>query len=442
MELSSTAVFVLMLVSLIIGIFSGYYVFVVLGGLGVLFGLLFWGPEVFNLAFTVTLGTLRNYSLLAIPLFVFMGHMLDRSGIAKKLFDILALSLGGLKGGLAVASLFISILFAACTGIIGASVVTMGLLFLPAMLARGYNKQMASGVVCAGGTLGILIPPSIMLIVYGPAAGLSVGRLFYAAMGPGILMGVLYVVYVLVRCQINPALGPAVPIEERNALSTWEKTKGLLINMVPVLALILAVLGVIWFGIAPPTEAAAVGALVSMIIAAAHGKLNFKVIKETVHSTLLTTSMILMIVVCAGIFVGVFTRLGGGRVVQNILLGLPFDKWGVFLFMMLIVFVLGFLMDWVASLLIIVPLFTPIAATLGFDPLWFAAMVCVMYQTSFLTPPFAYSIFYLKGIAPPEISSPDIMKGVIPFVIIQFVTLFLCIVFPQIIMWLPQQMIR
>jgi tripartite ATP-independent transporter DctM subunit len=442
MALSSTAVFAFMLIGLVIGIFSGYYVFAVLGGLGVLFGLAFWGSGVFNLVFTCTLGTLRNYSLLAIPLFVFMGHMLDRSGIAKKLFDILALTLGGLRGGLAIASLVISILFAACTGIIGASVVTMGLLFLPAMLERGYHKGMASGVVCAGGTLGILIPPSIMLIVYGPTAGLSVGKLFYAAMGPGLLMGILYIAYVSIACYLKPEMGPAVPLEERAALSTREKIQGLLVNMVPVLALILAVLGVIWFGVAPPTEAAAVGALVAMIIAAAHGTLNFKVIKETVYSTLLTTSMILMIVVCAGVFVGVFTRLGGGKVVQDILLGLPFSKWGVFVCMMAIVFVLGFLMDWIASLLIIVPLFTPIAATLGFDPLWFAAIVCTMYQTSFLTPPFAYAIFYLKGIAPPEVKSTDIMKGVVPFVVIQLITIVLCVVFPKVIMWLPGQMIK
>jgi tripartite ATP-independent transporter DctM subunit len=437
MELSAITVFILMLLSLIMGVFSGYYIFVVLGGLGVIFGLIFWGLDIFNLVFITTFGVMKNYTLLAIPLFVFMGHMLERSGIAKNLFHILGVSLGNLRGGLAVSALFISILFAACTGIVGASVVTMGLLFLPPMLSRGYNKSLACGVVCAGGTLGILIPPSIMLVVYGSAAGISVGKLFYSCMAPGVLMGFLYIIYVLVKCYLNPQAGPPVPLDERAAIPAREKIVGILVNMVPVVVLILSVLGVIWLGIAPPTEAAAIGAFASMIIAAVYRKLDFQVLKDTVYNTLHTTSLIYMIVVCAGIFVGVFMRLGCGKIMEEMLLGLPFGKWGVFFSMMLVIFILGFLMDWVASILIIIPIFSPIAASLGFDPVWFATMVCIMYQTSFLTPPFAYSIFYLKGIAPPSVQTSDIINGVWPFVGLQIVTLLLCIAFPQLALWLP-----
>ncbi|KJS12666.1 MAG: C4-dicarboxylate ABC transporter [Peptococcaceae bacterium BRH_c8a] len=442
MVVSSLTVFFLMLLGLIAGIFSGYYLFAVLGGLGVIFGYVFWGPDVFNLVFLNFFGTVKNYTLLAIPLFVFMGNMLQHSGVANKLFDVLGVALGGLKGGLAVSALFISILFAATTGIVGASVVTMGLLFLPAMVKQNYDKSMASGVICAGGTLGILIPPSIMLVVYGPTAGLSVGKLFYGAMVPGIVLGVLYIVYVLIKCQLNPAAGPPLPIEERNRYSTKEKLMGILIHIVPVLALIFAVLGVIWFGIAPPTEAAAIGALASMLIAAAYGKLNLKVLKETLYRSLQTSCMIYTIIIFAGLFVSVFMRLGGGNVVQNAFLSLPFGKWGIFFLMMFMVFILGLLMDWIASMLIIVPIFTPIAASLGFDPLWFAIAVCVMYQTSFLTPPFAYSIFYLKGVAPPGVTTGHIMRGVWPFVVLQIITLLLVILFPQLVLWLPSLMIQ
>lgn len=436
---SPMTIFILMLIGLMLGIFSGYYLFVILGGLGVLFGYIFWGPGVVNLIFLNVFGTMKNYTLLAIPLFIFMGNMLEISGVAEKLFKILGITLGGLRGGLAVAALIISILFAATTGVVGASVVTMGLLFLPAMLRNNYDKGLASGVICAGGTLGILIPPSIMLVIYGPAAGISVGRLFYAALVPGVLMGLMYIAYVLIRAYLDPDFAPPLPLEERQKYTTKEKFLGIVINVLPVFAIILAVLGVIWFGIAPPTEAAAIGAFASMIVAFVYGRLSIKVLRDTLYRTLQTSSMIYMVIIFAGLFVGVFMRLGGDQVVKQALLSLPFGKWGIFAVMMLVVFILGFLMDWIASLLIIVPIFTPIAATLGFNPIWFAATVCIMYQTSFLTPPFAYAIFYLKGIAPPEVTTKDIIKGVWPFVLIQLFTVLLVTVFPQIVLWLPNK---
>jgi tripartite ATP-independent transporter DctM subunit len=430
-----------MLLGLMLFVFSGYYLFAVLGGLGLISGYLFWGDNVVNLIPLSTFGTIKNYTMLAVPLFVFMGNMIERSGIAEKLFHYLSLNLGRLRGGLAISALIISIVFAASTGIIGASVTTMGLLFLPVMLKQGYNKELASGVVCAGGTLGIIIPPSIMIIIYGPAAGLSVGQLFYAAFLPGVLLGVSYIIYVLVRSYLNKDFAPPLPDEELDKYSRKEKLIGL-VHMVPVLLVVVSVLGAIWFGIAPPTEAAAVGAFAATIIAACYRKLNFKVLKETLYSTVLTSTMIYMIMVFAAFLVGVFMTIGGGDVVQQTLLNLPFGKWGIFWFMMLIVFILGFLLDWIASLLIIVPIFTPLAAELGFDPIWFAGMVLVMYQTSFLTPPFAYSLFYLKGIAPKGIQTSHIMRGAIPFVLIQIAVLVLCFIFPEIITWLPQKLIE
>lgn len=441
MEISSLTVFILMVVGLMIGVFSGYYLFVVLGVLGLLFGFLFWGDGVVNLISINTFATLKNYTLLAIPLFIFMGNILDRSGIAQRLFHSLNINFGRVRGGIAVSALVISILFGASTGVVGATVVTMGVLFLPEMLKRKYNKGMATGVICAGGTLGILIPPSIMLILYGPAAGISVGQLFYAALIPGLLMGLLYIAYVLIRAYSSPTFAPAIPKEELAQYTRKDKIIGIL-HILPVLFIVLSVLGSIWFGIAPPTEAAAVGAFAAMIVAAAYKELNFTVIKESLYKTVQVSAMVYMIIIFAGFFVSVFMRLGGGTVIEDAIMSIPFGKWGIFIIMMLIVFVLGLLMDWIASILIIIPIFTPIAALLGFDPIWFATMVVIMYQTSFLTPPFAYSIFYLKGIAPPEVTTSDIMRGVWPFVGIQILTLILAAIFPQIILWLPSIMIQ
>lgn len=441
MIVNTLTVFITMIIGLMIGIFSGYYLFAVLGILGILFGILFWGDGVFNLLGSNVLETFRNYSLLAIPLFVFMGNVLEKSGIAEKIFHALSINLGRLRGSLAVSALVISIIFGASTGVVGATVVTMGTLFLPSMLNRNYNKRMATGVICAGGALGVLIPPSIMLIVYGPAAGISVGQLFYAALIPGVLIGILYICYVLIRSYIQPDYAPSIPKEELTQYSSKEKLIGIL-HMLPVLILVIAVLGSIWFGIAPPTEAAAIGAFIAILIAIVYKKLTFKVLKESLYSTIQISTMVYMIIIFAGVFVSVFMRLGGGRVVEQSLSSLPFDEWGMFITMMLVVFVLGLIMDWIASILIIIPIFTPLAAMLGFDPIWFATMVCIMYQTSFLTPPFAYSIFYLKGVAPPEVSTSDIMRGVWPFVGIQVLTLIICALFPEIVLWLPSQMLQ
>jgi len=438
---SPETITVLMFLGVCAGVFLGYPLAFVLGGLGFVFGLLFVGPDVFGMFVVRTLAVMKDYVLLAVPLFVFMGVMLERSGVSERLFGALHLWLGGVRGGLAIATILISTIFAACTGIVGASVVMMGLLALPAMLSRGYDKSLVTGTICAGGTLGILIPPSIMIVIYGPTAGISVGKLFAGAFFPGFLLSALYTVFIAAVCFLRPELGPPMPLEERQ-VSFQKKLYELLISLLPPIFLIMAVLGTIFFGFAAPTEAAAVGGTATALLAACYGRLNLKTLKEACYGTLRTTSMVMMVVVGAGFFTGVFLYLGGGDVVTEVVLSLPLGKWGILFFMMVVVFILGSLIDWIGIIMICVPLFTPIARQLGFNDTWFAMLVIVNLQMSFLTPPFAYSIFYLKGIAPPEITTHDIYKGVVPFIILQWIGLALCIIYPDIIMWLPSKLIK
>ncbi len=396
---------------------------------------------IFGLFVVRLLGLMKNYVLLAVPLFLFMGVFMERSGVAERLYSAMYLWLGGLRGGLAMATIVICVIFAAATGVVGASEVTIGLLALPAMLKRKFSKPLACGTICAGGTLGILIPPSIMIVIYGPTAGLSVGKLFLAAFIPGILLGLLYMSYIGIRCYFRPQLGPPMPAEERTA-PLGRKILLLLTSILPPLFLIFAVLGTIFFGVAAVTEAAAMGAIASIILALIYRQVSFQVIKEACRRTLQITSMIMMIALGAAFFSSTFVALGGGDVVNNFLLGLPFGKWGVLLTMMAMLTVLGMFIDWLGIVFIVVPLFTPIAQALGFDPIWFALLVMINLQISFLTPPFAYSIFYLKGIVPPEVTTVDIYRGVFPFVALQIIGLGLCIIFPKLITFLPTLMIK
>ncbi|KPK24521.1 MAG: C4-dicarboxylate ABC transporter, partial [Dehalococcoidia bacterium SG8_51_3] len=312
----------------------------------------------------------------------------------------------------------------------------------PAMIKRGYDKALACGATCAGGTLGILIPPSIMLVIYGPMAAISVGKLFFAAFIPGFLLSGLYCTYIAIRCFIQKGLAPPVPVEDR-AVPWAKKTWDLLVSMLPPLVLILAVLGSIFMGIATPTEAASVGSLAATIMAIAYRRFNFKVLKDTMTETIKVTGMVLLVGATAFAFVGVFMRGGGGDIVKEIILAAPGGKWGIFAIIMFVVFLLGYFIDWLGILFIIVPIITPVGDALGFDKLWFAMMICVNLQTSFLTPPFAYAIFYLKGAADPElgVTTGDIIRGVFPFIFLILIGLGLCIAFPQIILWLPGQMI-
>jgi len=438
--MSPEIIVILMFAGLFLGIFFGFPTAFVLGGLSMIIGCFFLGPEVFGFFVVRLEGVMKNYDLLAVPLFLFMGVFIEKAGVAERLYNALYLILGGLRGGLGISTIAICAVFAAATGVVGASEVTIGLMALPAMLSRNYNISLTCGAICAGGTLGILIPPSVMIVVYGPVAGLSVGRLFLGALVPGILLALLYIIYMGVRCYFRPQDGPPMPPEER-AVPLKGKVILLLTSVVPCALLILAVLGSIFFGIAAVTEAAAVGAISSTALAAAYGRLNFQVVKEACLSTLLITSMILMIAIAASFFSTVFVAVGGDDVISRLFLDLPLGRWGILFSIMFLLIVLGTVIDWIGIVFIVVPLITPIADKLGFDPIWFATLVMVNLQISFLTPPFAYSIFYLKGITPPEVQTSDIYRGVIPFVGLQVIGLMLCILFPGLITFLPGMMV-
>jgi tripartite ATP-independent transporter DctM subunit len=429
----------LMFSSVIVGILLGFPIAFVLGGLAAVFGYFLYGPAVANIFMLRLFSTLQDYILIAIPLFVYMGVVLEQTGIAGRLYDAVRLILGRLPGGLAVATIVTATIFAAATGVVGASVVAIGLLAIPSMLRYGYSKPLATGAICAGGTLGILIPPSIMIVIYGPMAGLSVGSLFMAAILPGLLLSTLYVVYTVILCYFRPQSGPPLSKEE-TAVPLSRKLYLFFTSVVPVGVIILAVLGSIFFGLAAPTEAAGIGAFASLLLAAAYRKVNLRMLYETAHSTLKVTAMIYLVLIAAGFFTAVFTRMGGGRVVRDLFLGMPFEPVVILVLMLLFVFIMGMFIDWLGIIMISVPLFTPIAQSLGYDPIWFSLMIMMVLQTSFMTPPFAYSIFYLKGISPPEVKTTDIYKGVMPFLGLQVLAVVLLYVFPQIVLWLPRYM--
>ena len=433
---------ILMFLTLMASIALGHPLAVTLAAVATVFGLIDNGFDVsalLGLFANNAWGIFLNYTLVAIPLFIFMAQILDRSKVSEGLFDALYQVLGGLRGGLGMAVIVVSTVFAATTGIIGASVVAMGLVAGPALLRRGYNRGLGAGIICASGTLGILIPPSIMLVVYGGLTGqkeTSVGNLFAAAILPGLLLSGLYLLYVGVRCYMNPKMGPPIPKEDRTA-TVAEKIAMTMKNFVPPFGLILTVMGTILAGVATPTEAAALGCVGALILALATRKLNWEVITQSCVSTARTTAMIMALFVGGKFFSVVFLSMGGGDVVADVLLGMDVSPYVVFIIMMAVVFVMGMFIDWAAILLVVVPIFTPIAMDLDFNPLWFAMMVCINLQTSFLTPPFGYALFYFKGVAPPEYSMGDVYRGIIPFVAIQLIGLATLIFFPEIITWLP-----
>jgi tripartite ATP-independent transporter DctM subunit len=435
--MSSEHAAILMFVGLISVILLGTPLAFALGGLALIFGIIWWGTPVFNQFIIRIYGIMFNEVLVAVPLFILMGCLLERSGATEKLYGAMHRLMGPVRGGLALATVLICTLFAAATGIVGASLATMGLIALPAMLKRGYNKGLASGAVASGATLGILIPPSIMLVLYGPMAQVSVARLFAGAYGPGLLLSALYLVYIYVRCLLQPSAGPAISNEEREA-GPSNLLLQLLIHLIPTLFLIIVVIGSILGGLASPTEASALGAFGAVILTLFYRKLNWQTLKTSVYSTLKITSMVLFVAIGASLFTGVFFGLGGGILMKEVLIGLPFGKWFVFSVMMFVIFILGMFIDWIGILFIVIPTFTPIGAVLGFDPIWFATMICVNLQMSFLTPPFAPSIFVLRGVAPPEVGTGEMIKGIYPFVGLQIIGLALCALFPEIILWLPR----
>jgi tripartite ATP-independent transporter DctM subunit len=441
-ELSPEWAAILMFGGLIIGLFMGHPLAFVLGGLAVIFGYLGHGPGVFYMFMNRTYGIMDNYILVAIPLFIFMAQLLDGSGVAESLFDAMRYLFGPIKGGIAVAVVVVSTLFGACTGIIGASVVTMGLLAMPVMLKYGYDKRLASGCICAGGTLGILIPPSIMLIVMGNQSQVSVGKLFAGAIIPGLILSGLYIIYILIKCYFKPEYGPSLSVEERAAVTRKQIWVMVAKSIVPPMILILGVLGSIFTGIATPTEASGVGALLAFLMILAYRRFSWRGLYTTVLSTAKTTAMVITILVGATCFTGVFMMYEGGDVVRNMILGLGLGKWGTFIIMMVCCFILGMFIDWIGIVMITFPIFLPIAAELGFDKLWFVVIIAVMLQDSFLTPPFGYALFYLKGVAPPEVKTGDIYWGAFPFWRLMELGLIICVIWPETITWLPGVLIK
>lgn len=434
---------VAMFATLLFAIPLGHPLAYTLGGVATLFGLIENGfnlNALFNQFANNAWGLMNNYTLVAVPLFILMAQLLDCSKIAEELFESLYIVLGDLKGGLGMAVIGVCTVFAATTGIIGASVVGMTLLAAPSMMQRGYQKEITAGLICAAGTLGILIPPSIMMVVYAGLAGLketSVGNLFAGAIFPGLLLSGLYLAYVFIRCNINPKLGPPISKEEGGRYSTRQKITMTLKSLLPPLLLILMVMGTILAGVATATEAAGMGALGAFLLALFNKALSWEVIRKACFATLKTTSMVMLLFIGGTYFSTVFLGMGGGDVVSDVLVGSGMNRWLVLFIMMAIVFILGMFIDWAAILLITVPIFMPIAMQLDFDPLWFAILMCVNLQTSFLTPPFGYALFYFAGVAPKGYTMMHVYRGIIPFVVLQVIGMTLVAVFPAIVSYLP-----
>lgn len=430
-----------MFLALLVGIMTGFPVFAILMGVGLLFGFFFWGTMVLDQMVSRAFWVMMSDSLPAVPLFLFMGYILERAKIIDRLFDVLLIVFGAFKGSLLITTIVVNTIFAAAVGIVGAPVTVMGLLALPPMLRRAYDKSLATGAILASGTLGILIPPSIYLIFYGPIANLSIARLFAGAFVPGFLFSGLFLAYVAIRCYFQPHLGPSLPKEER-VMPIGRLLWLLLIRLVPVAFLVLAVLGSILFGVAAPTEAAAVGGVGAIVLSIATRSFRWANLKDAVLMTMRTSSMILLLLVGASLFTGVFLALGGGKLIEETLLGLPIGPIGVVAIMLAVICTLGMFLDGFGIMFILVPVLSPVLPAFGIDPIWFAILFNLALQTGFLSPPFAISIFFLKAVSPPEVLLTDIYKGVIPFIALQIIGITLCIFFPKIILILPSLLYR
>ncbi|HIN22168.1 MAG TPA: TRAP transporter large permease subunit [Rhodospirillales bacterium] len=429
---------ILMGVFLFFLLFLGFPVAVALATSGFLFAFLAGEFPLFNLLPIRIFGVVDNQILMAIPLFVFMGVMLERSRLAEELLDVIGHAAGGLRGGMGLAIILVGVLMGASTGIVGATVVTLGLLTLPVFLRRGYSKSLACGTICASGTLGQIIPPSLVLILLSDILGTGLGTLFAAAMIPGLLLAGLYAIYMLAIGWFRPDMAPAIPAEERDAMSRQELIRKLFFVVLPPIFLIFAVLGSIIGGIAAPTEAASMGGIGSILIAYLGKRLTKKVIIETVQGTLRISAMVFFILIAAQAFSLAFRGLNGDELIEMLFQFVPGGVTSDIIFVLLMLFLLGFFLEWIEICYIVLPLFWPILDKSGVDPVWFAILAGVNLQTSFLTPPVGWALFFLKGVAPPEVTSKDIYVGVMPFVALQLVGLVLLFLYPSIATWLPK----
>jgi tripartite ATP-independent transporter DctM subunit len=429
---------ILMLVGFFALLMIGIPVATTLATVGLVFGYLGFGDTLFSLLPARFYGIVAGYQWMAIPLFVFMGVMLEKSRLADDLLDVMGHIAGGVRGGMGVGIILFGVLMGATTGIVGATVITLGLLTLPTLIKRGYNKSIACGAICASGTLGQIIPPSLILILLSDIMQLSVGTLFAAAVGPGMLLAGVYIIFLLVLGMLKPDLMPALPKDERDGVSRRELWIRFFKVVVPPIMLVVAVLGSIVGGIAAPTEAASMGAVGSVLITIFSRRFTMNILKAVALETAKITAVMMLILMLAQVFALAFRGLHGEDLITKMFDLLPggvnMDIW----FMMLLIFVLGFFIEWVEISYIAVPLFLPVLISQGVDPVWLAMLITVNLQSSFLTPPFGWALFYLKGVAPPEVTIKDIYKGVVPFIIMQGVTLLLLFFYPQIALWLPK----
>jgi len=416
----------------------GYPVAFTIGGVAMFFGLFNFGTGFFALLPLRIWGTMTNFTLLAVPLFIYMGVMLEKSGLAEELLETMGLVFSKIKGGLATSVVFVGALMGASTGIVGATVVTMGLLSVPTMLKQNYNKSLTTGTVAASGTLGQIIPPSIVLVLLGDIMNVPVGDLFVGAVIPGLILVGLYMLYILIVAQIKPEWAPPVPQEELDLISRKEMVGRVFKALIPPLFLMIAVLGSIFAGIASPTEAASVGAVGATILTVLHKRFSYKILKDVMKTTTNLTCMVFIILVGATTLGLVFRGLNGDALVRGLIQAIPYGKWGILFIVMSIIFIAGFFLDFIEITFIHVPVLAPIMISMGVNPLWLAVLIAVNLQTSFLTPPFGFSLFYLKGVCPPEVETIDIYKGIIPFVIIQLIGLAVICVYPESVTWLPK----
>lgn len=407
----------------------------VLGGVSVVFLYFEMGPIGFYLLASKMWETMQSPTLMAIPLFVFMAILLEKSGVANDLYDMMHQWWGGLRGGLAIGTVLICVIFAAMSGISGAAVVTMGTIALPKMLERGYDKKLALGAINAGGGWGILIPPSILMVLYALLTEVSVGRLFAAGVGPGLTLFVLVSIYIGGRCWLQPELGPALPLEER---ANWsQKLRSLKAVILPIM-IVTIVLGAIFGGFATPTEAAAIGVFGALLATGINGQLSKNVIHRASIETLKLTALVMWILFAAHAFSTAYTALGAQSLISNIMAMIPGGRWGALFFMLIVLFFLGMVLDPVGIMLITLPVFLPVVRDAGFDPIWFGILFIIMMEVGYMTPPFGFNLFYLKGVAPPDVTMGDIYASVFPYVVVTLIGVLLIILFPAIALFLPQ----
>ena len=424
----------LLFLSIFVLILYGYPVAFTLGGISLLYAFCFLDPGSFSLLPARVMGVMSNYVLIAVPLFIFMGIMLEKSGLAERLLESMAMLFGRVRGGLAVSVVIVGALLAASTGIVGATVITMGLISLPTMLKRGYQPELATGTIASAGTLGQIIPPSVVLVLLGSVLNVSVGDLFAAAIIPGSGLVIVYIAYILIRAYRNPALAPAIPEEEIAEFRGPGFIPKVIQAFVLPLLLIIAVLGSIFYGIASPTEAAAVGALGAILLTMLQGRFNLTTLRAVMQETTLLTCMVFIILLGATTFSFVFREMGGDAYLIELIEGSQLSAYGFLLLVMLVVFVAGFFIDFIEIIFIIVPVVAPVFVQYDLNLIWIGILIAMNLQTSFLTPPFGFSLFYLKGVAPPGVTTGHLYRGIVPFVVIQLIFLALVALFPEVVM--------